>query len=75
MMNKEELIPVPHVIHKHYKGGLYEPLHCAFDVENEIDVIVYRSYTNGTYYTRPLSEWYEVVGNIDEEDKRRFEVL
>lgn len=58
---KSQRKPIPGRVYLHYKGGLYEVLHLATSSVDESDQVVYKSLHYGSYHTRPLTEWFEVV--------------
>ena len=65
--------PVLNKKYLHYKGGLYEVLHLAQDTVTKKDVVVYKSLHYGTYFTRPLDEWFDKVTK-DDKILDRFEL-
>lgn len=48
-------------IYKHWKGEIYEVLFTALDVDSNEVVVVYRR--GHEYYTRPISEWFDLKDN------------
>ena len=61
MKNKRETYPQFNRIYQHYKGGTYEVLHLAKNTVNDEITVVYQSQEFGSYYTRPLSQWFDMV--------------
>lgn len=60
---------VPEGVYRHYKGDLYQVTDHALG-ESELEVVVvYVSVTTGVKFTRPISEWNQVV---DSEGTQRF---
>jgi hypothetical protein len=57
--------------YKHYKGGVYEVITLAIDKTTDKPVVVYKSELFGTYYTRPLEQWFD---EILEQKCKRFEL-
>jgi len=53
-------------LYRHFKGGIYEVLFIAINTENSKHVVVYEK--NSIKYTRPLSEWCDIMEN----GQRRF---
>jgi len=45
-------------LYKHFKGTVYEVLFCAWDVDKDDLVVVYRDGLD--YYTRLVSTWYDL---------------
>lgn len=66
--------PEPKQKFKHYKGGKYEVIFMASDVETKEPIVVYQSLTFGTRYVRKLSDWLEPVQNGDE-TLTRFQLI
>lgn len=62
--------PIPTKVYKHYKGGLYQVLHLATHTTTDEILVICQSLHYGSYYARPLSEWFEIV----EGGKTRFEI-
>jgi len=69
--HKYKLKPIPNRIYTHYKGGLYEVLHLAISSIDDSDQVIYRSLHYGTYHTRPLSEWSDVMTKKEDNDGHR----
>ena len=53
--------PVIGIAYRHYKGGLYEVLHLAKHTTTKETLVIYKSILYGSYYARPLQEWFEEV--------------
>lgn len=52
--------PLQHRLYRHYKGGIYEVLFLAKDDNNET-MVVYQSKLYGSYHTKPLKVFNELV--------------
>lgn len=73
-MTDYTIYPTPGIVYHHYKGGLYEVLHLAKDTATDKTVVVYRSLHFGSYYTRPIEEWFEPIQPIGGRiQNKRFE--
>lgn len=48
-------------LYRHFKGSLVMPIHFAVDSKTNEYVVVYVHLKDGTIYTRPLKEWFDVV--------------
>lgn len=46
------------MIYRHYKGNDYEFIALAYNETTLAPVVVYRSCKDGTYWTRPASEFF-----------------
>tara|TARA_B000000477_G_scaffold95990_1_gene83316 strand:- start:322 stop:546 length:225 start_codon:yes stop_codon:yes gene_type:complete len=68
-MYKKQKYPLLNRIYQHYKGGTYKVLHLAKNTTNDEITVVYQSQEFGSYYTRPLSEWFD---DIEKENCKRF---
>jgi hypothetical protein len=71
----KKIYPTINGIYSHYKGGTYIVLNLAKNTENDEIVVVYRSIEFGSYYTRPLSQWFEFVKDQNDTDVPRFRFL
>ncbi len=58
---KENKYPNPGGIYRHYKGGLYEVLFLSKHTENDEILINYKSLHFGSFYSRPIESWNELV--------------
>lgn len=67
--------PVPGRIYKHYKGGLYEAMYVAKHTTTGEKMVIYKSFTEGTIYARPLNEWFEKVITEGDVETVRFKVF
>jgi len=76
--NKDLPKPIPGRLYLHYKGGIYDVLHLAKHTTSGEEVVVYKSVHYGTYYARPLAEWFDVVvtkeQNNGHREVKRFEI-
>ena len=67
--------PIPNRKYIHYKGGLYQVLLLAEDTVTKEPVVVYKSITWGTHYTRPLKEWNMIIKEDNPTTRiKRFEL-
>lgn len=66
--------PEPNRIYRHYKGGLYRVLFLSKHTETGEVLVNYQSIHFGSYYSRPLDLWNELVSDetsvLDEKIKR-----
>lgn len=58
---KRLLKPIPGQVYENYKGGLYMVLHLAEHTTTQEVLVICYSIHFGTYYARPLKEWFELV--------------
>jgi hypothetical protein len=61
MANEFVKYPTIGIAYRHYKGGLYEVLHLATHTTTKETLVIYKSMLYGTFYARPLTEWFERV--------------
>lgn len=75
---KGNVIPIPANaptignIYKHYKGDLYKVTALALHSNDEIWMVVYEPLyetPDAPYFTRPLSEWFELVTDFSDPNK------
>jgi len=59
-MRKIEDIVIPG-LWKHYKGDIYEVTNIATDTKDGSTVVIYRK--GRDYYTRPIEEWMDLIGD------------
>lgn len=74
--NKNLPKPVPGRLYIHYKGGIYDVLHLAKHTTSGEELVIYKSVQYGTYYARPLVEWFDVIKSKDQNgpEVKRFEI-
>ena len=61
-------------IYKHYKGGEYQLLYVAKNEKDQKETVVYKSLSDNKIWTRPLSQWIELI-EMDEKSVKRFEYI
>ena len=61
--------PIIGTSYYHYKGGSYTVLTLAKYIDNQEDVVIYKSNEFGSIHVRPLKEWFEIV---KEQGKRKW---
>ncbi len=47
--------------YKHYKGGLYKVLFMSHHTETDEVLVNYQSLLFGSYHSRPISNWNELI--------------
>jgi hypothetical protein len=55
--------PTPGKTYRHYKGGLYQVLFLSSHTETKEVLVNYKSIHFGSYYSRPLDLWNELVSD------------
>lgn len=63
------------MIYRHYKGNCYEVIGLAHVEATLEPVVVYRSMTDGTLWTRPAAEFFGIVTATDGVVSQRFAPL
>jgi hypothetical protein len=80
---KGTIVPLPDItpqageLYQHYKGDVYKILTLALHSNDDVWMVVYEPmYDNpdAPFFTRPLSEWFEVV-EWDGADMQRFTLI
>ena len=61
-------------IYKHYKGGEYQLLYVAKNEKDQKETVVYKSLSDNKIWTRPLSQWIELI-EMDEKSVKRIEYI
>ena len=56
--------------YKHYKGGTYHVLFLSKHTESDEILVNYQSLEYGSYYSRPLSLWFDNVNEKAGDDAR-----
>lgn len=75
-MSEYKILPEPHRIYRHYKGGLYEFITIAKHSESGEELVIYKSVHYGTVYARPLSMWYDKIEQKEGVyQEYRFEII
>jgi hypothetical protein len=68
----DEYPEMTHGLWKHFKGGLYESKRVERDADTGGFRVSYKSLTNGTYHSRRIEQWNEVVPWPDGVERPRF---
>lgn len=69
-MNMEATLPIG--VFDHFKGGVYLVERLARSADTGEPIVVYLSLHHGTWHTRRLSQWNEVVPWPDGVERARF---
>lgn len=62
-MNQTNQLPRIDGLYRHYRGGKYRVICIATQSETEEEMVIYRNVSLNMYWARPLSMWFEDVGN------------
>lgn len=68
-MSEKVEYPIPGVLYKHYKGGIYEFLFMTTHTETKEVLVIYKSVLFGSYYARPLDSW----NGVTDDGQKRFD--